>query len=84
MDAPTDMVIDPVDGLMDRDAAVRLSPVQQQISPNLEPDFGSGSQIFMNLNLNSRELDFRSSSGVSHAPLGQVWWCGGIRGAGND
>ena len=48
-----------------RDATVWLSPVQQQISPNLEPDFRSGSQIFMNLNLNSREPDFRSGSGSS-------------------
>jgi len=51
-----------------RDAVVWLSLVQQQISLNLEPDFGSGSQIFMNLNLNSREPDFRSSSGSS-----RVW-----------
>ena len=25
-----------------------------------------------------------SCLGFSHAPLGLVWWCGGIRGAGND
>jgi len=31
-----------------RDAVVRLSPVQRGISLNLEPDFGSGSQIFLN------------------------------------
>ena len=48
-----------------RDAAVQLSLVQEKISPNSEPDFGSGSQIFMNLNLNLREPDFRSSSGSS-------------------
>jgi len=48
-----------------RDAAVRLSPVRGEISPNLEPDFGSGSQIFMNPNLNLREPDFGSSSGSS-------------------
>ena len=50
---------------MYRVAAVQFSPVQGHISPNLEPDFGSGSQIFVNLNLNLRELDFRSSSGSS-------------------
>jgi len=48
-----------------RVATVQFSPVQGHISPNLEPDFGSGSQIFVNLNLNLREPDFRSSSGSS-------------------
>ena len=51
-----------------RDAVVWLSPVQRQISLNLEPDFGSGSQILMNLNPTARELDFRSGSGSS-----RVW-----------
>jgi len=48
-----------------RDAVVWLSPVWGEISPNLEPDFGSSSQIFVNPNLNLREPDFGSSSGSS-------------------
>jgi hypothetical protein len=46
-------------------AMVQLSPVQEVISPNPELDFGSSSQIFANLNLTSREPDFRSGSGSS-------------------
>jgi len=50
---------------MSRDAAVRFGPVWGWISPNLEPEFGSSSQIFANLNLTLRELDSGSGSGSS-------------------
>jgi len=50
---------------MIRVAVVQFSPVQGHISLNLEPDFGSSSQILVNLNLNLREPDFRSSLGSS-------------------
>lgn len=52
---------------MIRVAAVRFGPVQRQISLNPKPNFGSGSQNFMNLNLMLRELDFRFSSGSSRS-----------------
>ena len=37
--------------MVDRDAAVWLSPVRGYISLNPEPDFGSGSPLFANLKL---------------------------------
>ena len=44
-------------------AVVQFSPVQGEISPNPELDFGSGSQLSPNLNRTSREPVLRSSSG---------------------
>ena len=44
-----------------RVATVRFGPVWGQISLNLKPDFGSGSQNILNLNLMLREPDFRPS-----------------------
>ena len=42
--------------LSSRDTIVQLSLVQENISLNPELDFGSGSQIFINLNLNLQLL----------------------------
>jgi len=62
-----------------RVAAVRFSLVQGHISPNLEPDFGSGSQIFVNLNLNLREPDFRPSENWHRENLSEYEFIGSMR-----
>ena len=55
---------------------VLLSLVQGWISLNLEPDFGSCSQIFKNLNLTSRELDFRPSENWNRENLSEYEFIG--------